>query len=144
MKKLLLLILPLMLNIGICQSMYVRIPKSKVLFKCFNEMLLSDFYLNSNNISQIAGQEVNILIVLGEVNKALLEYSKCVDSPTASFIYSLKFDILEILFGDSYEKLEQLKSIMIRLEKARNNRLKKRTSQGVYNSVVFPRSLTCA
>lgn len=129
MNKLPILLL-LLSAIQICHSMslenfdssisnqnYVQIPGAKVLQNRFNEMILDHFYSNASNIKELASKEIHILIVLGEVNKALRNYAKKVDPKTAEFVESLKYEILEILLADFPDQLKVLKEVMVKIKK---------------------------
>lgn len=123
MKKLPILLFMLLLNARIIftmhneNDMYVKIPKDSVLRDRFDEIMLGHFFSKADKIMGLAGEEVNILIVLGAVNIALLTYAKSVDRQTASFLQELKNDILEILLADFPESFRKLKEIMLLLEK---------------------------
>lgn len=105
------------LQSNVLDTNYVQIPGAKVLQNRFNEMILDHFYSNTNNIKELASKEIHILIVLGEVNKALRNYAKQVDPKTAEFVESLKYEILEILLADFPDQLKVLKEVMVKIKK---------------------------
>lgn len=119
MKKLLMLILTVLLNVGICQAMLVTIPKAAILEERFQDTMFTHFVESTNIVKELAGRELSVLGVWIALDTALEQYQEDLKERgyIAQFIRSASLEIIEIILKDSPEGFKALKEIIAGFEK---------------------------
>lgn len=109
MKKLFTILFALLLNVGICQSILVKIPDADDLYKRFKLTTFAHFIDNTSIISQLAGKKVEVFEVCVVVDEALEEYKECMKFKEILFgLTDFYFNIIELILLDSPEAIKEL------------------------------------